>query len=180
MRDAINHAGGMTPADRPIRPAPRRRVARAIGIDGVVGAVALILALLLAIWLLPNYVRSPIAPRPLAMAPWFLPAVTTGLIGLAGVMLLARAWRGPATGSEGGTERDRRGLLAAIAAVALYPVLLPRIGALATGVVLTLGLLLTAGVGWRSLLIVGIAVPGLVWLLFSEAIGIPLPRPLWW
>ena len=45
--------------------------------DLVVGALALLLAVVLAVWLLPGYVRTPIVPRPLAMAPWFLPAVTT-------------------------------------------------------------------------------------------------------
>ena len=142
--------------------------------DATVGLVALALAALLALWLLPAYVRAPIAPRPLAMAPWFLPAVTTGLIALAGVLLVARASRidAPKAPTEG---RDRRGLLVAGVVVLLYPVLMPRIGALPTAILLTLGLLAVARVGWRTMIVAGVAVPLLAWLLFAEGIGVPLP-----
>ena len=145
------------------------------GADAAVGLVALVVAALLALWLLPSYVRTPIAPRPLAMAPWFLPAVATGLIALAGALLTVRARRvaprpAPAEG------RDVRGLLVAVCAVALYPIFMPRIGALPTAILLTLGLLAVARVGWRTMIVAGLGVPLLVWLLFAEGIGVPLPR----
>lgn len=165
------------PADEPIDAIPAPAAATGAGprADLVVGVLALLLAGLLAVWLLPSYVRTPIAPRPLAMAPWFLPAVTTGLIGLAGVMLLARARRDrPA--ERGESARPARGLIAALAILVLYPILMPWLGALVTGIVLTCALLLLAGALPSRLAIVGLAVPFIAWLLFAEAIGIPLPR----
>lgn len=165
------------------RPEPGRRdrASRFGGVDALVGATALLLAVLLAVWILPTYVRSPIAPRPLAMAPWFLPTATAGLIGVAGAALLARAWlRGGATAPGGGAAgRDPRGLAIAVGVLVLYPVLMPRLGALATGAALTLTLLAIARVGWLRLLVVGLLVPLVAWALFAEAIGIPLPRGRW-
>lgn len=157
---------------------PSRRPPR---VDVVVGALALLLALALGLWLLPTYVRTPIAPRPLAMAPWFLPAVTTGMIALAGLMLIARGRRGGSAGDGAAAARhDARGLVAALAAVVLYPVLMPRLGALATGMLLTCGLLAIARVRRSQLAVVGLLVPLAAWALFAEAIGIPLPRGPWW
>ena len=95
-------------------------------------------------------------------------------------MLLARgrhALRGrPA--ERGEDARPARGLIVALAILVLYPVLMPRLGALATGIALTCGLLLLAGARPSRLAIVGLAVPFVAWLLFAEAIGIPLPRGL--
>ena len=161
--------GGDTPVPVPLPPARTPRG------DLIVAGAALALAALLALWLIPSFVRSPVAPRPLAMAPWFLPAVTTGLIALSGSMLLARAWRTGVARDDGAGGGDARGLLVALGVLVLFPVLMPRLGALATGIVLTLVLLLLARVGPLRLALVGILLPLAIWALFARGIGIPLP-----
>ena len=81
---------------------------RARAADLRLGLVAVALAAVALLWLIPTYVRAPIAPRPLAMAPWFLPGIAASLFGLAGGALAVSAWR---RGRASGDGHDPGGAL---------------------------------------------------------------------
>ena len=67
--------------------------ARARRADVRLGAIAVALSAIALLWLIPTFVRAPVAPRPLAMAPWFLPGIAAALFGLAGAALAISAGR---------------------------------------------------------------------------------------
>ena len=184
--------------DRPDPPSsPARRAARA---DLRLGLALLGAAALLGAWLIPTYVRSPMAPRPLAMAPWFLPGCVTALLGVASAALCTGAWRrgpgeradgpgstaGSTAGSEAGPETgpppttDRRGLAVAFAALILWLVLMPLLGALPTAILVTLALTCFGAASRRPAdlglaVAVGVLGPAATWLAFVHLAGTPLP-----
>ena len=162
-------AGETAPAEGP----PRARA------DVATGILATALGLALALVVVPVFVRAPVAPQPLAMAPWFLPSAAAWLLAASGAALVVAALARPRDrGGEGGG--DLRGLLRAGAALLAYAAAMPLLGAMTTGILLTTALAATSeGVTFRRALFVGIAVPVLAWLLFTELAGTPLPRGFW-
>ena len=160
------------PSPSPPDAAARRR-------DLALALATTALGLLLALWVIPGWVRAPVEPRPLPMAPWFMPQIAAGLMAASGAALAVGAWRRPRDrGGEGGG--DPAGLVCALAALAAYVALMPALGALTTGVLVTGALVAASGaVGpWRAAA-VGLGVPALAWLMFTELAGTPLPRGPW-
>ena len=164
--------GPAIPSRSPPDPVARRR-------DLALALATTALGLLLALWVIPVWVRAPVEPRPLPMAPWFMPQIAAGLMVASGAALAVGAWRRPRDrGGEGGG--DPAGLGRALAALAAYVALMPALGALTTGVLVTGALVAASGaVGpWRTAA-VGLGVPALAWLMFSRLAGTPLPRGPW-
>lgn len=153
--------------------APRTRA------DILIGASCAILGLVLALAVVPAFVRAPIPPDPVAMAPWFLPLSAAWMLAASGAALAAAALRRPRDrGGEGGGEFS--GLLRAGAALLAYVALMPVLGAMTTGILVTTALAATSeGVSPGRAISVGIAVPAFAWLLFTQLAGTPLPRGPW-
>ena len=164
-----------------------RRARRA---DVRLGLIAVALSVIALLWLIPTFVRAPVAPRPLAMAPWFLPGIAAALFGLAGAALAASAGRrGKASGAKppsgngpdavptpSVTTLQHRGLATVLAALLAWLLLMPLLGALVTATVVTLALLLRdPSVSRTVALAVGLVLPPLAWLAFTRLAGTPLP-----
>ena len=147
--------------------------------DVWLGVAACLVGLALALAAVPAFVRAPTEPRPLAMAPWFLPSVAAWMMVASGAALTIAALRRPRDrGGEGGGEP--LGLLRAALALVAYVALMPLLGAMTTGLLVTTALAATSeGVSWRRALGVGVAVPLLAWALFTQLAGTPLPRGPW-
>ena len=165
------------PGEREPNPVPGP--SRSARPDVLLGVVCGIVGLLMALVVVPAYVRAPTPPRPVAMAPWFLPSVAAWMMVASGFALTIGALRRPRDrGGEGGGEVP--GLARAAAALIAYVALMPVLGAMTTGILVTTALAATsAGVSLGRALGVGIAVPVLAWLLFTQLAGTPLPRGPW-
>lgn len=157
------------------RPDPRRLA----HVDVRLGIAACLLGLLLAVLIIPAFVRAPSPPRPVAMAPWFLPSASAWMMAVSGAVLVVGAWRRPRDrGGEGGGELT--GLLRAALALIAYVTVMPLLGAMTTGIFVTTTLAGTSkGISWPRALGVGVGVPVLAWLLFTQLAGTPLPRGPW-
>ena len=161
---------------------------RARKADVRLGLIAVALSVIALLWLIPTFVRAPVAPRPLAMAPWFLPGIAAALFGLAGAALAVSAGRrGKAPGAKppdgdgpdavpSVTTLQHRGLATVLAALLAWLLLMPLLGALVTATVVTLALLLRdPSVSRTVALAVGLVLPPLAWLAFTRLAGTPLP-----
>lgn len=170
------------PADMPDRaldPAPPAGRPPRARTDVLIGAACACLGLVLALAVVPAFVRAPSPPRPIAMAPWFLPSAAAWMMVASGAALVVAATRRPRDrGGEGGGEPW--GLLRVGTALAAYAALMPLLGAMTTGILVTTALAGTSeGVSPGRAVAVGVAIPVLSWLLFTHLAGTPLPRGPW-
>lgn len=158
------------------QPSPPTRPVRA---DVRLGSACCVLGLLVAFVVVPSFVRAPTPPRPVAMAPWFLPSAAAWMLVASGAALVFGALLRPRhRGGEGGGELP--GLLRAASGLLVYVVLMPVLGAMTTGILVTTALAATSdGISPGRALGVGVAVPVLAWVLFTQLAGTPLPRGPW-
>ena len=170
----------MTATDPSPPPDPGRTPgAPSMRADAWIGAASVLIGVALALFVVPAFVRAPTEPRPLAMAPWFLPQAAAWMLAASGTALVFAALRRPRDrGGEGGGERP--GLVRAATALIAYVALMPVLGAMTTGVLVTTALAATSqGIGIGRALAVGVAVPVAAWILFTQLAGTPLPRGPW-
>lgn len=177
----MSQPGPAAPSDeRPgeLAATPPPNPASAARADATLGLAALGIGLALALWAVPAFVRAPVEPRPLPMAPWFLPLAAAWMLAAGGAALAYAAWRRPRQrGGEGGGEP--LGLLRAALATLAYVLLMPLLGAMTTGVLVTSALTLAAGQPPARAALVGLGVPAGAWALFTQLAGTPLPRGPW-
>ncbi len=142
-----------------------------IGLSAVAASMAL-MAVVIPIWV-PVFST----PRPLGLAPWLLPQASAAILGLAGAALAWRARRG----SDAPERTVWRGLALAVAGVGAYVVAMPLLGAIGTGVVLTVALVLArkGPRAWPAALATAAVAVGLAWAMFVALAGTPLPRGPW-
>ena len=145
--------------------------------DLLCGLAALAAAAVLAVWILPVWVRVVSPPRPLALAPWMLPAAATAILGLAGAAL---AWRARG-GGPGPEPVVWRGFALGAAGVVAYAALMPPLGAVGAGAVLTAALVVgrKGPRAWPAALLTAFAATALAWAMFVPLAGTPMPRGPW-
>ncbi|MFU1476189.1 tripartite tricarboxylate transporter TctB family protein [Roseovarius sp. C7] len=157
------------------------------------GITALLAAIILLVYGIPNWVSSPSNVPKIVLSPLFWPQVLAWLTGLAGVGLILFSWRDKGVGSEdrdpaapdsgargrsGDTPRHaylRLTLMALLMLVMLW--LMPRLGMVWTAMI---GFLATAILMQPRLpvstVVAAIAVPLVLYAFFAHVAGVAIPQ----
>jgi hypothetical protein len=146
-------------------------------IDLWLGLAVAVAAVVAMAWVIPAWVPVFSSPRPVALAPWMLPQAAAAILGLAG---LALAWRARAGGAPPEATLWR-GLGLGAGGVAGYVILMPLLGAVGAGGVMT-ALLVLARKGsraWPAAFGTAALATALAWTMFVPLAGTPLPRGPW-
>ena len=118
-----------------------------------------------------------------APGPAFFPRLLAVLLIACAAWLAIRAWRGAKErGSRGesgvgaGSRVRRLGLWVAVAWIAAFLLVWPRLGTVLSVPLLVVGLMwLTGERSWRTLVSVPLAFAGFIYLVFMVLLGVPLP-----
>ncbi len=148
----------------------------------LIAGVLIVAAALFAAIVIPMGVVRPTSVKHLPLSPVFLPYVLALLVIVFAALHLIEAWIAPDAVASPPTEDDaihpRWKLRIAVLFMCLvgYLLLPELLGMLATSIIVTVGLMVLAGE--RRLLVllgVGLIMPLLVWLFFTEVAQVPLP-----
>ncbi|MCB8889415.1 tripartite tricarboxylate transporter TctB family protein [Vreelandella malpeensis] len=147
-------------------------------IDIVTGLVLLVLSLVLAFYLIPNYIgEPPILQNPM-MSPRWLPNIVSWLM-LAFALLLVAQGVLTKTAKEGDERKLVKGpvrrFLVMIAGILVYVFFFEMLGAILSGVLATVLLFLAHPVRTWWAYGFAIALPVGVTLLFVNVMNVPLP-----
>ncbi|MGY6634737.1 MAG: tripartite tricarboxylate transporter TctB family protein [Alkalilacustris sp.] len=161
-----------------VRAQARRRQQRQ---DAIFAVVMMAFAVGMVLVVIPAGVRVPASVAHLPLSPRFFPYVLNGMVFAFALALLVMTYLGPPPLPEDAqpveTRRDGLLRLAVLAAALAGYVQLPEVaGMLPVAVLGTLALLVVGGERRFAVLIgVGVVVPVLVYLLFTEVFHVPMP-----
>ena len=117
-----------------------------------------------------------------APGPAFFPRLLAVLLIACAAWLAIRAWRGAReriggeSGAGAGSRVRRLGLWVAVAWIAAFLLVWPRLGTVLSVPLLVVGLMwLTGERSWRTLVFVPLAFAGFIYLVFMVLLGVPLP-----
>ena len=114
-----------------------------------------------------------------APGPAFFPRLLAVLLIACAAWLAIRAWRGArerGSGAGAGSRVRRLGLWVAVAWIAAFLLVWPRLGTVLSVPLLVVGLMwLTGERSWRTLVSVPLAFAGFIYLVFMVLLGVPLP-----
>ena len=114
-----------------------------------------------------------------APGPAFFPRLLAVLLIACAAWLAIRAWRGAGERGSGvgaGSRVRRLGLWVAVAWIAAFLLVWPRLGTVLSVPLLVVGLMwLTGERSWRILVSVPLAFAGFIYLVFMVLLGVPLP-----
>lgn len=146
-------------------------------------ALALIVAAaVFAFVVIPAGVVKPASVKRLPLSPVFLPYVLTGLVALFAALHLLEAWlapdaiAAPPDASQETHPRWKLRIAVLCACLAGYLFLPDVLGMLATAIIVTIALMALMSERNPLILIgVGVLLPTLVWLFFTQVAQVPLP-----
>ena len=114
-----------------------------------------------------------------APGPAFFPRLLAVLLIACAAWLAIRAWRGGrerGSGVGAGSRVRHLGLWLAVAWIAAFLLVWPRLGTVLSVPLLVVGLMwLTGERSWRTLVFVPLAFAGFIYLVFMVLLGVPLP-----
>ena len=111
-----------------------------------------------------------------APGPAFFPRLLAVLLIACAAWLAIRAWGGATPGVGAGSRIRRLGLWVAVAWIAAFLLVWPRLGTVLSVPLLVVGLMwLTGERSWRTLVSVPLAFAGFIYLVFMVLLGVPLP-----
>lgn len=114
-----------------------------------------------------------------APGPAFFPRLLAVLLIACAAWLAIRTWRGArerGSGSEASSRIPRLGVWIAVAWIAAFLLVWPRLGTVVSVPLLVVGLMwLTGERSWRTLVSVPLAFAGFIYLVFMVLLGVPLP-----
>ncbi|MFX0541573.1 tripartite tricarboxylate transporter TctB family protein [Roseovarius sp. S4756] len=147
-----------------------------------IAGVLIIAAAVFALVIIPQGVVRPSSVKHLPLSPVFLPYVLAVLVVIFAALHLVEAWIAPdavaAPPSDDDATHPRWKLRVSVLFACLlgYLILPDMLGMLATAIMITIGLMFLAGER-RPLILtgVGILMPVLVWLFFTQVAQVPLP-----
>lgn len=148
----------------------------------LIAAGLILAAVIFALVVIPAGVVRPSSVKHLPLSPVFLPYVLAALVAVFALLHLIEAWIAPdavaSPPSEDEATHPRWKIRVAFLFACLlgYLMLPEMLGMLATSILITIGLMALAGE--RRLLVllgVGLFMPLMVWLFFTEVAQVPLP-----
>jgi hypothetical protein len=151
----------------------------------LIAGVLIVAAIAFALIVIPLGVMRPTSVKHLPLSPVFLPYVLSLLVIVFAALHLLEAWIAPdaiaSPPSEDDATHPRWKLRVSVLFLCLagYLLLPEMLGMLATSILVTIGLMALASERNPLILIgVGILMPTLVWLFFTEVAQVPLPGGL--